>query len=1155
MSRMLITALKIFLLLILVAAVAFGAVLLADYRGWSRWIAAAAVAGLFFIVLATLFLRRYYYRRREAKFVRRVVAQDQQAIAAAPIHERQRLVELQERWSTAVATLRASRLRHGGDPLYRLPWYMIFGESGSGKSTAVSHARLKNILTDAGPAKGIASTKNCDWWFFENAIILDTAGRYAVPLADEDRGEWERFLMLLAKYRRKEPLNGLIVTLPADRLLSDDADAMTAYGRSIRLRIDQLMRVLGAKFPVYLLLTKIDQVLGMTALAEILPENLRGQAMGLLNASEKSDPDEFLDRAMAHVSRRLKGLRLRLTARVGKRGGQAVLFPDEFERLASAIRAFVNGAFHENPYQETPFFRGFFISSGRQSGLTRSGVLGSLESFKDRQWRLPDTGLGLFLHDFFDAILPKDRAGYRLLGEYLLWRKTTVRLALAAWLLLLLTVIGLTSFAYVNARQAMAPIYASYNRTPSLGASVADDMVTLGLLRDRIVEMEQRLNRPILSVMGFDQGRRALAGLKQKYTQWFRTFLLNTTDAAMRGKFLSLAAPAREAAMAPYLEYLVWRVETLKAREAGKPLPDATATDAPLQALALAFDGRMPYVNAFFPDMYRSYALWETDLGLLRRERTEMQVWADRVVELEGRDLHWLVAWAEKRIGLAAITLDDFWSGPGQVARAPRVSGAFTVQGKAAIEGLVARLTLNAADQAAFQQRVQDFQAWYAKAFVAAWERFARDFHLGQGKLLARQAWVSTGAAMATLDNPYFNLLTRMEEEFAAIRPILADNELDRLDRQFVFIVHSYTAKKGKATLEARIAEKMKRLEARLEKLDDTLAAADEFGEYMTQLDALVPVTATNSAAYQFAMQNYGKPADAQGSPVVLALDALHKMRARIGQAQRPEELFWRLMEGPLAFVITLTSYEAACAVNELWQSQVVAETAYVPEQQLWNALFGEKGAVGAFVADPVKPFLRRTRDGWMPGAWLGVPFPFRSDFLSFLYQGAVRRQQLQPKYTASVNTVPTNVNPDAKSEPYQTRLTLQCADRQQSLDNFNAPNSLDFVWEPAICDDVSLTIFFRETTVTHTWPGQWGFRDFLRAFRDGREVFVPEAFPRQKEILAGLGIKYIQLNYRLRNAEPILKIEQYPDLKVPDEAAHCWSGLGQGESAIEKRP
>ncbi|MBI5550797.1 MAG: hypothetical protein HY911_04760 [Desulfobacterales bacterium] len=1148
MTKLLLTALKIFLLLIIVAAIAIGAILLTDYRGWSRWIAAAAMAGLFCLVLAVLFLRRYYYRRREAKFVQRVVDQDQQAIAAAPAHERRRLVELQERWADAVATLRASRLRHRGDPLYRLPWFMIFGETASGKSTAVSHARLKNILTDAGPAKGIASTKNCDWWFFENAIILDTAGRYAVPLADEDRGEWERFLVLLAKYRRKEPLNGLIVTLPADRLLNDGADALTEYGRSIRLRIDQLMRVLGAKFPVYLLLTKIDLVLGMTAMAEILPEPLRGQAMGLLNASATSDPDEFLDAAMAHISRRLKDLRLRLAARVGKAGGRAVLFPDEFERLAPAIRAFVDGAFNENPYQETPFFRGFFISSGRQSGLTRSGVLGSLESFKECRWRLPDTGLGLFLSDFFDAILPKDRAGHRPLGEYLSWRKATANLALGAWLLLLLTGIGLASFAYIHVRQAMQPVYASFGQTPVLGANLADDMVTLGLLRDRIVEMEQRLNRRTMSAMGFDQGRQALEGLKRKYNQWFRTFLLDPTDAAMRAKFMAMEAHAREETMAPYLEYLVWRVETLKAREAGHPQADGSTPDGLMRALALTFDGRMPYVNAFFPDMYRSYALWETDPGLLRRERTEMQVWANRMVELEGRDLHWLVHWAAARPGLAGITLDDFWPGPGRVAQAAHISAAFTVQGQAEIARLIDQLVLTAVDQEAFDRQVQDFWQWYAQEFVADWSRFAHDFGQGMRKLLVREAWLGVGATMATLDNPYFKFIARVEEEFAAIRPIQPHAEIDQLARAFVYITHAYKGKKDKATLETKIAEKMQRLKAHLEQMDDTLAAVEEFEAYMAQLDAIVPVTATTNAAYRFAIQNHGQAAtDANASPVVLSLDALHKMRALLGLDQKAEEPFWRLMAGPLEFLITLTTYETACAVNEIWQSQVVAETARTPERELWNALFGEKGLIGEFVSGPAKPFLRRTRDGWSPGEWMGVKFPFHESFLSFLDQSAIRRQEVQPKYTVSINAVPTNVNQEAKSEPFQTRLTLQCGARQQSLDNFNAPNSLDFVWEPATCDDVSLTIFFREVTLTRTWTGQWGFRDFLRAFRDGREVFMPEEFPQDKEILDGLGVKQIQVTYRFRNADPILGIENYPKLQVPERATHCWSGLGQG--------
>ncbi|GAB6060158.1 type VI secretion protein IcmF/TssM N-terminal domain-containing protein [Desulfonatronum parangueonense] len=1163
MTRLLFTALKIFLLLALAAAVGFGALLLADHMQWPRWIVGVAVSGVFFAVVLVLFLRRYYYRRREEKFVKRVVDQDQASIQAAPAHERRRLQELQDRWTAAVQTLRSSRLRHRGDPLYTLPWFMVFGETGSGKSTAVSHARLTSILTDVGPTRGIASTRNCDWWFFENAVVLDTAGRYAVPLEEEDREEWERFLTLMAKYRRKEPLNGLIVTLPADRLLADDEDALVAYGRSIRMRLDQLMRVLGAKFPVYVLVTKLDLVMGMTALAELLPESQRGQAMGLLNDIEKRAPEEFLDEATAHIARRLKDLRLLLAGGAGASGGRAALFPDEFERLTPQIRAFIQGAFHENPYQETPFFRGLFISSGRQSGLTRSGVLGALESFKDRQWRLPDTGLGLFLHDFFSAILPKDRFGFRMLGEYMSWRTATTNLALGAWMLLLLTFIGLSSLSYVQIRQAMQPVHEAFPQAPPMGADLAQDMVSVGLMRDRIAGMQHDLHTGIWPKMGFYQGQSALTRLKNTYNAWFRDYILTPTDEAMGQKFVNLGIHDQEEILAPYLEYLVWRIDTLKAREAGRPRTDQPGQDGPIQALALAFGGRLPYVAAFFPDMYRSYAVWEGDVGILSRERREMQMWANRIIEIEGQDLHWLVDWAASRPNLHDVTLNDFWAGLGQVPGEPWVSRAFTRRGVQEIQKLLEQVALTSADPEAFSKRKQAFWKWYAKQFDLQWDEIVNHFDLGMDKLVTRDDWLKTSAGMATLDNPYFNLIWRLRDEYSAIRNVLYEPEVvemtERNYREIEFLVENYRAKQMGTSLDARISEKIRQLEARVFNLEDSLAAVEHFQTYMEQLKALQQISTSTEVAFRFASQEFGMDGNVQ-SPVDLALAAADTISHLLVKGRSAENVeFWNIVKGPLYFLVTMIIYETACAVNELWESQVLAETVNIPARELWPTLFGDKGVVPAFLAGTARPYLRRTQDGWGPSTWLNIPFPFRHDFLTFLDQGSVRRQQLQPKYIVPVTTLPTNVNVEAKSEPYQTTLTLQCAAQPQTLDNFNFPNSLDFVWEPATCDDVNLRIYFREATLSRTWPGEWGFRDFLRDFRAGRKVYTPDDFPQQKSILEGLGVQRIQVNYSMQNVDPVLAITDYPPLTVPRQAAHCWAGLGMGDlrqaTAVQAAP
>lgn len=1163
MNRLLLSALKFFLLVLAIGAVALGAILLVQYLHWPQWAAAALMAAVFALVFFGFFLRRLYYRRREAEFVRRVVDQDRQSIEAAPIHERHNLLELQERWNTAIATLRASKLKDRGNPLYRLPWFMVFGETGSGKSTAISHARLSAVLTDAGPVPGIGGTRNCDWWFFEEAIILDTAGRYAVPLNEAaDREEWERFLALLARYRRREPLSGLIVTLPTDRLLAGTEDDLAAYGSAIRRRLDELMRILGAKFPVYVLITKLDLILGMTAVCELLPEEQRNQALGLLNPDAQRDAEEFLEEALEHIVRRLKDLRLALGVRTGQTDGKAALFPDELAHLAPRIRTFIAHAFSENPYQETPFLRGIFVSSGRQSGMTRSGVLGALESLQGKQWRLPDANHGLFLRDFFAAILPKERGLFTYLEEYLSWQKSLHTFGLAAWLLVLLAGIGLSSLAYVQVRGAMAPIQHAFPHPPQWGHNLTQDILQAGRLRDRIAAMDAALSSGLWPNMGFQQGRELLNLLKPQYATWFREHVLFALDKAMNEYLASQDRQGRKELLAQVLHYLTWRVNILRTRTTQASLAQDAA---PIEALGLAFGGQLPEVASFFPDMYRDYVAWERDPGILRREAQELQVWAGRLVEVAGEDLHWLVDWAHGRPDLIDVTVDDFWPGLGQARHAVSVNAAFTARGKAAIETLLAQLSTTVADPEAFAARTKAFWRWYHHRFYEEWKAFAEHFDAGAEKLLTREDWLSTAAAMTSLENPYFKLLERMKLEFDAAEKLAPPPAWALMPERFAAVLTAYRAQHKQVTVEKQAAEAAtKHITAVLAKFDQDvldhleqmLQATEALHDYLQQMAAILPATASADAAFRFTTQHFGgaalpaqggAPAQApsvQPSTVDQAVAALRRMQPLLGDPQAESPL-WRLMDGPLVFLATLATYESACALDELWQSQVRAKVQHVPQDQLWEALFGDKGVALSFVQGPAQPFLRHTPQGWAAKEWLGVPFPFEPALLNLLDQGSVRRQQLQPKYTVSIAALPTNVNRDAKSEPYAVRLFMQCAEKKQQLENFNYPSTQDFVWEPATCGAVTLEIVFREATVTQTWSGPWGFRDFLRDFRNGSHVYEPKDFPQEQGVLEGLGVRRIQVNYRITGAQPILALDNYPALRVPENAAFCWAGLG----------
>jgi type VI secretion system protein ImpL len=311
--------------------VVFGVVLALDWPWWVGFFLLLVLAGL---GIGGLFLRRVLLRRKEQRFVQEVIAQDEARLKAVSGKERDELTALQGRWKEAVEILQRSHLRKFGNPLYVLPWYLVMGESGSGKTTSISSAKLSSPFAEVTRTSGISGTRNCDWWFFEQAIILDTAGRYAIPVDEgRDKEEWQGFLKLLVKYRKKEPLHGLIVAVAADKLLKAAPAELEDDGLNIRRRIDELMRTLGVKFPVYVLVTKCDLAQGMTRFCDQLPEKSLEQPMGVINQDLKRDVTAFLDAAMTDIGERLRGLRILLLHQSNQVGGPGALL---FRRSSTA---------------------------------------------------------------------------------------------------------------------------------------------------------------------------------------------------------------------------------------------------------------------------------------------------------------------------------------------------------------------------------------------------------------------------------------------------------------------------------------------------------------------------------------------------------------------------------------------------------------------------------------------------------------------------------------------------------------------------------------------------------------------------------------------------------------------------------------------------
>src|SRR5260370_10710040 len=142
-----------------------------------------------------------------------------------------------------------------------------------------------------GAVAGVGGTRLCDWWFTENAVLIDTAGRYTTQDSNVavDRAGWDAFLDLLRRTRPRQPLNGVIVAIALTDIAAAPPDERVAHARAIRRRIKELEERLGIRIPVYALFTKSDLIARFTEFFDDLDRARRNQVWGVTFPLAKAD--------------------------------------------------------------------------------------------------------------------------------------------------------------------------------------------------------------------------------------------------------------------------------------------------------------------------------------------------------------------------------------------------------------------------------------------------------------------------------------------------------------------------------------------------------------------------------------------------------------------------------------------------------------------------------------------------------------------------------------------------------------------------------------------------------------------------------------------------------------------------------------------------
>ena len=174
----------------------------------------------------------FFRRRKAGKQIADGISGAEQTVNDEPV--------LKERMKDALTTLKAASGNKSGY-LYDLPWYVIIGPPGAGKTTALVNSGLKFPLsrgTAPAAVAGVGGTRYCDWWFTEEAVLIDTAGRYTTQDSDakSDKESWFSFLDLLKKSRPRQPINGVLIAISIEDILTMSRQDLAAHAEAIRIR-------------------------------------------------------------------------------------------------------------------------------------------------------------------------------------------------------------------------------------------------------------------------------------------------------------------------------------------------------------------------------------------------------------------------------------------------------------------------------------------------------------------------------------------------------------------------------------------------------------------------------------------------------------------------------------------------------------------------------------------------------------------------------------------------------------------------------------------------------------------------------------------------------------------------------------------------------
>ncbi len=252
-----------------------------------------------------------------------------------------------------------------------IPWYLLLGSQGAGKTTAVSQCGQQFPLTETMEPLSVSAgqPEQCRCWLANDAVYLDTDGKY-ISSAQSSQAEWLVLQSALKSCRPGVAINGVLLMVSAPELMAPDRGARDRLAATLRHRLSELRRIHNQFFPVYLVVTQLDYLCGFDEYFRGLSRQEQQDIWGIsfpAGAGESLVSQQADQQLISLVQRIESEINIRLLKEYDPQDRKKMYgFPGDLAVLVQNLRQFLQTLFFPSRYDDTcnsSALRGIYLTS------------------------------------------------------------------------------------------------------------------------------------------------------------------------------------------------------------------------------------------------------------------------------------------------------------------------------------------------------------------------------------------------------------------------------------------------------------------------------------------------------------------------------------------------------------------------------------------------------------------------------------------------------------------------------------------------------------------------------------------------------------------------------------------------------------------------